>query len=88
MIDSTDISNMLNTFLLIIVVNSEQKIQPAQKHKNYGFFVHPTLRSSFISNAALSQRNFQQLKLMFEKITNILGDKILKQNLRCCFFQR
>ena len=43
MINSTDISNTLNIFLLIIVVNSVQQIQPAQNHKNYDFFVHPIL---------------------------------------------
>ena len=43
MIDSTDISNILNTFLLIIVVNSMQWIQPAESRKYYDFFVHPTL---------------------------------------------
>ena len=42
MIDSTDIRNILNTFLLIIVVNSVQWIQPVQSHKNYEFLVHLT----------------------------------------------
>ena len=32
-IHSTDISNILNDFLLIIVINSVQSIQPAQIHK-------------------------------------------------------
>ena len=48
--------------------------------------VRPTLRHSFISNAALSQRYCQQLKLIFEKVTNILGDQISKENLVYCFF--
>ena len=42
----TDISNILNSFLLIIVISSVQWIQPVdsiQSHKNYDFFVHPTL---------------------------------------------
>ena len=43
MIDSADISNILNTFLLIVVVNNVQWIHPAQSHKNYAIFVHPTL---------------------------------------------
>ena len=46
--------------------------------------VLPALRTTFISNAALSQRYFQQLKLLFEKVTNILGDKIFKKNLVYC----
>ena len=87
MIDSTDISNILNTFLLILVANSVQQIQSVQSHKKYDFFVHPTLQPSFIFNVALSKHYFQQLKLMFEKITNILGDKISKVNLVYCFLE-
>ena len=59
MIGNTDISNTLNTFLLIIVAITVRQIQPVQSHKNYDFFVHldtfhPTLKPSFISNTALS----------------------------------
>ena len=50
MIDSADISNILNTFWLIIVVKSVKWIQPAKSYKNYDFFVRP--------NAALSQSYF------------------------------
>ena len=84
MIDSTDISNILNTFLLILVANSVQQIQSVQIMTFLSMRHHPTLQPSFIFNAALSQRYFQQLKLMFEKITNILGDKISKVNLVYC----
>ena len=58
MIDIADISNILNTFWLIIVVKSVKWIQPAKSYKNYDFFVRPTPCPSFISNAALSQSYF------------------------------
>ena len=68
-----------------------RQIQPAQSHKNYEFFVHPTLsirRYDIPLFLTLSRRYFQQLKLMFEKVTNILGDKISKENLVHCLFRR
>ena len=54
---------------------------------------HPELRKNTHNTLSekhcfftLSQRYFQQLKIMFDKTTNILGDQISKENLVYCFF--